>query len=158
MRHAKAAWPDPEQSDHQRPLNERGRKAANAVGAALQARGYGPQLIWASDAARTRETAEHIIRIIPGAQTIQRSSEFYHANAQTALDAADKFGEPENVERLMWLGHNPGWSELYGYFTGRAEAFPTGGCAVLQRIAGSEDWLAPQSWRAVDFIRPKDLM
>jgi len=40
MRHAKSSWSDGSLSDHQRPLNKRGNKAALAVGEALTARGY----------------------------------------------------------------------------------------------------------------------
>jgi len=67
MRHAKSSWSDGELTDHERPLNERGRRAASAVGAALTARGFAPEIIWSSDAKRTRETAMRLIRAIPGA-------------------------------------------------------------------------------------------
>ena len=156
MRHAKSSWDSAVQSDHERPLNKRGRRAADAVGKTLYARGYAPQLIWSSDAARTRETATLLIRAIPGAQTVTYSSGFYHASAANVLDMAAQFGEPEDTETLMWLGHNPGWSDLFEYFTGHAHKFPTGACAVMER-RGAGDWLAPQSWSLKDMILPRDL-
>lgn len=155
MRHAKSSWSDAELTDHQRPLNGRGKKAASAVGAALTARGYLPELIWSSDSTRTRETAMRLIRAIPGAQMVNYVPEFYHASAEEVLHYAAKAGEP-NVEALMFLGHNPGWSELLQIFTGQFHAFPTAACCVLKRI-GESDWLAPKSWRAVDMILPRDL-
>jgi len=63
MRHAKSSWSDGNLSDHERPLNKRGDKAAIAVGQALVARGYPPDIIWSSDATRTRQTAMRLIRL-----------------------------------------------------------------------------------------------
>jgi len=155
MRHAKSSWSDAELTDHQRPLNERGKRAATDVGAALTARGHAPQLIWSSDSTRTRETAMRLIRAIPGAQVVNYVAEFYHASAEEVFRYADKQGEPD-VNALMFLGHNPGWSELFQIFTGQSHAFPTAACCVLKRV-GDGDWLAPESWRAVDIILPRDL-
>lgn len=156
MRHAKSSWSDAELTDHQRPLNGRGKKAATAVGAALTARGYPPELIWSSDSTRTRQTAMRLIRAIPGAQMVNYIPEFYHGSAEEVFRYAAKTGEPD-VKALMLLGHNPGWSELYQIFTGQFHAFPTAACCVLKRI-GDGDWLDPENWRAVDMIIPRDLV
>lgn len=155
MRHAKSSWTNADQSDHERPLNDRGRVAATAVGHALSARGIAPQSIWSSDSTRTRETAMRLIRAIPGAQRVEYFSEFYHASPSDVFKVARSQGEPD-VERLMWLGHNPGWSELHTLLTGRYDDYPTGACTVLHRI-NSGDWLKPESWRMIDQILPRDL-
>ncbi len=158
MRHAKSSWDDPAQTDHERPLNKRGRRSAEAIGKVLTAKSIAPQLIWSSDAQRTRETATLLIRAIPGAQTVLHSSSFYHASAQTALDTAASLGEPGNIETLMWLGHNPGWSALFEYFTGFPHDFPTGACLVLERKKDAPDWLSNQSWVFKEMILPRDLL
>jgi phosphohistidine phosphatase len=156
MRHAKSSWADAEQSDHERPLNDRGRRAATAVGAALTARGYAPDLIWSSDSKRTRETAMRLIRAIPGAQTVTYSADFYHASAETVLRACGKQPEPE--QPLMLLGHNPGWSQLHAYFTGQQHDYPTGACTVLTRKHNDiSDWLDPAAWDFTDLILPRSL-
>ena len=155
MRHAKSSWSDPDQTDHERPLNERGQRAATDVGAALHARGFAPQTIWSSDATRTRQTAMRLIRAIPGAQAVHYLPEFYHASPEEVLKAARERGEPD-CERLMWLGHNPGWAALHARYSGRPHAYPTGACTVLSRV-GDGDWLAPESWRAVDLVLPREL-
>lgn len=155
MRHAKSSWDDPELTDHQRPLNARGKRAATAVGRALTARGYAPEMIWSSDAKRTRETAMHLIRAIPGAQRVDYFSELYHASPQEMLALARREGEP-GVERLMWLGHNPGWASLHDHFTGQTHRYPTGACTVLSRRDGP-DWLSPDSWTMTDLILPREL-
>ena len=156
MRHAKSSWADANQTDHERPLNERGRQAATDVGQALTARGYAPENIWSSDSKRTRETAMRLTRAIPGAQRVDYFSEFYHASPQNVLYVANREGEPSGVERLMWLGHNPGWAHLHSIFTGQDHPFPTGACTVLSRISDG-DWLSPDSWHMIDLILPREL-
>lgn len=156
MRHAKSSWSDGSLSDHQRPLNKRGEKAAEAVGHALTARGYAPDTIWSSDSNRTRQTAMRLIRAIPGAQTVNYDSNFYHAGIQTVLTVCGKQIEPEG--KLMLLGHNPGWAALHEYFTGQYHDYPTGACTVMTRNMQSDgDWLDPSSWRFVDLILPREL-
>lgn len=156
MRHAKSSWSDGSLSDHQRPLNKRGENAAEAVGHALTARGYAPDTIWSSDSNRTRQTAMRLIRAIPGAQTVNYDSNFYHAGIQTVLTVCGKQIEPEG--KLMLLGHNPGWAALHEYFTGQYHDYPTGACTVMTRNMQSDgDWLDPSSWRFVDLILPREL-
>jgi len=133
MRHAKSSWSDGSLSDHERPLNDRGRRAANAIGAALTARGYAPDVIWSSDA-----------------------EEFYHASAETVLRVCGQAVEPDKP--LMLLGHNPGWAELHQYFTGQSHRYPTGACTVLTRKKnGTSDWLNPAAWAFTDLILPREL-
>jgi len=156
MRHAKSSWADENMSDHERPLNKRGDKAAIAMGQALTARGYAPDTIWSSDATRTRQTAMRLIRAIPGAQTVNYNSGFYHASAEQVLMICGKQIEPNG--KLMLLGHNPGWAALHAYFTADPRDYPTGACTVLERKYDSDgDWLDPASWRMIDFILPREL-
>lgn len=156
MRHAKSSWSDGNMSDHDRPLNERGKRAATAMGAALSARGFAPDTVWSSDAKRTRETAMRLIREIPGPQIVHYSSEFYHAGVETVLHECGRNIEPDGA--LMLLGHNPGWAELHHYFTGQNNDYPTGACTVLTRIDGAQsDWLDPAAWKFTALILPKDL-
>lgn len=157
MRHAKSSWSHGSLTDHERALNSRGEKAAVAVGQALVARNYAPDIIWSSDSTRTRQTAMRLIRAIPGAQTVNYDSNFYHASAQQVLAICGKQIEPTG--KLMLLGHNPGWAELHSYFTGQSHAYPTGACTVLTRLYDSDgDWLDPASWKFTDLILPRELM
>ena len=156
MRHAKSSWSDGSLSDHERPLNKRGERAALNIGEALVARGYLPDIIWSSDAVRTRQTATRLIRAIPGAQMVQYNPDFYHASLKTVLMICGKQIEPDG--KLMLLGHNPGWAALHEYFTGQYHDYPTGACTVLSRTKyESGDWLDPKSWRLIDLILPREL-
>src|SRR5690242_1439584 len=55
FRHAKSAWPD-NVEDHERPLAERGRKAAPVMAKWLLAKGLRPSVALVSTAKRTQET------------------------------------------------------------------------------------------------------
>lgn len=153
MRHAKSSWSHGE-PDHERPLNERGQHAAKAVGGVLRARKLMPDLIWSSDSERTRETVARLF----GDTEIETEflADLYHAAANKVLYVCQSRGEPD-VETLLLVGHNPGWEDLYSYFTGMARRYPTGGCTILKRIDTDTDWLDAQSWRLADFIHPRDL-
>ena len=107
MRHAKSSWDYVDLKDHDRPLNERGQKSADKVAQVLNAQGYAPDIIWCSDAQRTKETAVRIIRVIPGPQKIFHQPGFYMASADNALQFCASAEEPDG--NLMLLGHNPGW-------------------------------------------------
>ena len=56
LRHAKSAWSDPRLDDHERPLNQRGERAAKAVADYIVRTGPRPDLILCSTALRTRQT------------------------------------------------------------------------------------------------------
>ncbi len=156
MRHAKSSWSDGSLSDHQRPLNERGQKAATLIGEVLTARGYAPDIIWSSDSKRTRETAMRLIRAIPGAQQVHYNPDFYHASPDIVIKACDN--SPAPTQNLMLLGHNPGWGGLYYFLSGQEHDFPTAACAVFKAIKPLKDlWLEPENWKLVDLLLPRDL-
>ena len=156
MRHAKSSWAQAGLSDHQRPLNERGEKAATDVGAELYARGYAPDIIWSSDSKRTRLTAMRLIRAIPGAQEVHYNPDFYHAGPEQVIQICQDTPFPDR--NLMLLGHNPGWAELHYYLSGQDHKFPTAACAVYKaKTPISDNWLSPKIWRLVDLVIPKDL-
>jgi bisphosphoglycerate-dependent phosphoglycerate mutase len=56
MRHAKAGWPAGVSTDFDRPLDDKGRQDAVAVGQWLVAEGYWPDLALCSASRRTSET------------------------------------------------------------------------------------------------------
>ena len=143
-------------TDHERPLNKRGRQAADAVARVLNARGYAPDVIWSSDSERTMETARRLIRVLPGAQKILHNSALYHASSDHIMNICKHQTEPDGVSCLMILAHNPGMSDLYRHWTGQDHRFPTGCCAVFKRI-GDGPWTHPKNWRAIDLILPREI-
>jgi phosphohistidine phosphatase len=155
MRHAKSSWNFDDLSDHQRPLNGRGRKAAKKIGQVLRAKSLFPQTIWSSDSTRTRETVSRLLGDAKGLDAAYLKG-FYHAGANNVLYLCQERGEPKTGP-LMLVGHNPGWEELVYYFTGTSRRMPTGACAIFRRIDDKADWLSPEAWKLQELILPRDL-
>ena len=61
VRHAKSSWKDSSLEDIDRPLNNRGKKAAPMIGQKLKARNVQPQIVFASSSKRTTKTAKILI-------------------------------------------------------------------------------------------------
>ena len=158
MRHAKSSWKDDTLTDHERPLNKRGKREADIVAQTLVAKRLAPDVIWASDAARTQETAKRLIRIIPGAQTIIKVPEFYHASADSVMQFCARQEPPAG--RLMLLGHNPGWTELVEHLFGLHVDMPTACCRIFKPSASKEgtSWISPYKWRHIDVLKAKELL
>ena len=153
MRHAKSSWQHDGLTDHQRPLNKRGRRAAHAVGAILNARELTPDHVWSSDSQRTRET---VACAFPGIDIVPIwQNGFYHASANQVLYVCGEQGEPKG-RTLLLMGHNPGWEDLLFHFSGLSRRMPTGACAIFKRANTETDWLESESWKLEDLLYPRD--
>ncbi len=121
MRHAKSDW-SAGLADHERPLNSRGRAAADAMGAHLTAIGQAPDHVVTSSAVRAHTTA---VRAAAGGQwdaQIDVERALYSTHPEGALETL--LGVPD-VERLMIVGHEPTWSGLVAHLTGGGVAMRT---------------------------------
>lgn len=152
MRHAKSSWASAAQTDHERPLNDRGRRDAPKMAAELDALGWAPDLVISSDAERTRETWGRMSAQFPDAKVIFSRS-LYHAGPEAIYDAVNEHAEPDQT--VLLLGHNPGWEYAVGVMSGARETMTTANCALLQRDA---PWDAPfaRDFELVAMLRPRD--
>jgi len=110
LRHAKSSWKDSDIDDHERPLNKRGKKDAPKMGRLLNNEHLLPDLIISSSAKRCRKTTEHVIHASGYRGETRISNELYEATADTLVDLFAK--QPDEVTRLLLIGHNPGLEEL----------------------------------------------
>jgi len=111
MRHGDAQWKDPEVVDFARPLNRRGNNEVEAMARRLTELALSPDLIIASPARRSQQTAEIIARELTlPPRSIRYEEALYLAGAQDILKLARSIGP--RVPHLMIIGHNPGISEL----------------------------------------------
>lgn len=152
MRHAKSSWANYDLTDHQRPLNKRGVRAATTMGQVLASKNLGPDIIWSSDSVRTRETVD--LAFGKTANILWLES-FYHASANHVLLKCAQLGEPE-TGILALIGHNPGWEDLVYYFSGQSFRMPTAACAVFSRTENKNDWLSKNAWQMQDYLLPRD--
>ncbi|WP_303720460.1 histidine phosphatase family protein [Malonomonas rubra] len=138
IRHAKSDWHSGASTDFDRPLNERGQKAASLMGQRLAGRGCNPDLLICSPAERARKTAKKIAKQInyPENEILLRE-EIYEASLATLVDLVKGLADEE--EHVMLIGHNPGFSELGEWFTEDApDWLPT--CGLLDLELAIDRW------------------
>ena len=111
MRHAKSSWKDHHLADHQRPLNQRGKKAAPEMGRRLKKKGVQLDAIVSSDAIRAMDTAAAVAEILElPPKAIRHTGDLYHATPDQILDVVYRLKNQWN--QVMVVGHNPGLTEL----------------------------------------------
>jgi phosphohistidine phosphatase len=129
MRHAKSDWSADYSRDHERPLNERGVRAARLMGRVLAAEGQAPELIITSTAVRARSTASLANEAGEwGAQVILEPG-LYGSGADAAVQVATA---TPDVDRLMLVGHQPTWSILVSILTGSSVDMRTATAVVIE--------------------------
>jgi phosphohistidine phosphatase len=162
LRHAKSSWDDPSIEDHDRPLAQRGRRAAARIADYATKRAIRPDLILCSSAMRARQTLERIAPSLGRDAEIHIERSLYGATEDRLMERLQTL--PDEVDSVMMIGHNPGVQDL-ALLVARdgplrsllAEKFPTAGLATLAfgRLAWKD--LDMGSGDLVDFVVPKPL-
>ena len=166
LRHAKAVPAEPEVEDHGRELTVRGMHDAAAIARYLRKNGFAPELMLVSTSARTRQTAELVLRELDA--KAEYREQLYLAEAGKILGQVQ--GAPVSAEGVMVVGHNPGLEELASLLAREPvrrkernrrdvleEKFPTAALAVLDFDVEKWREIRPGEGELVDFVRPKDL-
>lgn len=148
LRHADAgdpaAWAG---DDDQRPLSEKGRRQAEALGTFLRARAFAFDAIVTSPRLRALETAELVAR--PLGATVTQDDRL-----ALALDVGrlGRLLEGLDGPRIMLVGHDPDFSELAASLSGAAYLPLKKGALVRidvslppQPAGGILRWLLPPS-------------
>lgn len=155
MRHAKSSWDTPMLDDHDRPLNKRGRKSAQALGDWMALEGFLPDQVLCSTAVRTQET----FRGLDIALEPELRPDLYHADPSDMLAVLKE----ANGRTVLMIGHNPGIAAFAQALVAedpdhdRFEDYPTGATLVVR--FDIEDWgkLVPGTGAVVDFVAPREL-
>ena len=156
LRHAKSDWHTGADSDHERPLNGRGRKDAPRVGERLAELGWEPRVVRSSDAARTRETWERMRPAFGDPPEVVFTRDLYLANPARIRAAIAEL--PNDVDTAMLIGHNPGWEDAVHELSGVRERMTTCNAALLSLQAESwADAAERGDWVIERVVRPKEL-
>lgn len=156
MRHAKSSWVEPGMSDHQRPLDPRGRADAPRMGRELATRGWAPRLVVSSDAARTLETWALLAPELGAADVQVQCSERLYLGGLTDL-RRHSVGWDSSIDRAMALGHNPGWSDAASILSGHPISMTTANCALLRGAGPTWVEALSKPWELVALLRPREL-
>ena len=123
LRHAKSDWDAAYLSDHDRPLNRRGVRAAKAIGIAVARSGEAPDLAISSSARRALTTVRLAAEAGEWTSDITSTDDLYGTSPQGALDVVA--GVASGAQRLMIVGHQPTWGSLVHALTGGSVAIKT---------------------------------
>ena len=138
IRHAKSSWADPEQSDFDRPLNERGRRDAPVMAQRLLEKNYKIDAILYSSSVRTTETM-HVFRAVLDIDIKKclAINELYHAPLFQLQETVSLINN--TCETVILIGHNPGITAFANSFTKvQTDNLPT--CAIFAVRADINAW------------------
>lgn len=147
FRHAKTERESESGRDFDRRLQERGRRDAQRIGSEIRERGLEYDLVLSSPAARSAETAE-LAGLSP-----RFDERIYDASAGELLAIVQSADDA--INRLMLIGHNPGFDRLASRLTGQDVEMPTG--SLLEIQLPIESWADAGSGSPIHFLKPKEL-
>lgn len=155
LRHAKSSWKDQSLPDFERPLNRRGRQAAETIGRYLRAKEIVPDLVLSSTAVRARETIEIVVKTAKWRTEVRYDERIYEAGAMRLLEIVSQIENDRKT--VLVVGHNPGMEEFLQLLSGKIEQIPTGGLAKL--VLKTSKWLAVLDKKASLewLIRPREV-
>jgi phosphohistidine phosphatase len=111
IRHAKSSWDDPELTDYERPLNERGKKDAPAMAEKLYERGIKIDAFVTSPARRARKTAEQFAkRYKKEKEDLLLKTELYMASDEAFNSVVEKLND--DIDCVAIFSHNPGITDF----------------------------------------------
>lgn len=164
-RHAKSGWSDPRARDFDRPLSERGKRAAVRMGQHIRDYGMRWDRIVSSPAVRCAETIELGYQAIGQTYSVNWDRRIYLASSASLLDLLHELDD--DIASLLMVGHNPGLEDLIFELVpddGSSplrdvveDKFPTACFAVLELDIESWDQADAKCARLVHLVRPRDL-
>lgn len=167
MRHAKSDWADARLSDHERPLNSRGRRDAPRMAGWMDDNDCRPEFLLSSDSKRTLETAAFLNSRWGIPVPTYFSPDLYLATASSIFQTirsteewlSREEGFPEvSAATLLVLGHNPGISAAASELMGHSCGFPTAGLAVFEcQVSSWSEELSARNCQVWKEMRPKQL-
>jgi phosphohistidine phosphatase len=140
MRHGKSSWKEDNLPDHERPMRKRGRKCAAKMGELLKEKELVPQTILCSTAVRARQTAEALVKASGFEGKIEYLDSLYLAEPEVILTTLNSI--PDEIERVMVIGHNPALESMVQTLGGKIKSMPTSAVACFA--------LPLKSWKVLD--------
>ncbi|MBL4639799.1 MAG: histidine phosphatase family protein [Kordiimonadaceae bacterium] len=162
LRHAKSDWVDFTVEDHDRPLNDRGRKAAQALGKYLNRNKINPSYIYCSTSERTRETLAIVQQTAATEWPVHYDVQLYGASAHQLLKTLQN--TDNSYDSVMVVGHNPGLEGLAKTLTATDKfnllpsiqhKVPTGSLITLSFKVDTFSKVCKKEGYLESFLRPK---
>jgi phosphohistidine phosphatase len=164
LRHAKSSWDDPVERDFDRPLNKRGRRAAETIGRYIRDNDVAFDQVVASPAVRVVETLDGVEAGAGRRLAAAFDRRIYMASALSLLDIVHETDDASAA--LLLVGHNPGLEDLVFLLTPpdsgalRSEVdvkYPTATLAEMEFDVDRWEDIDEGTGRLVRLVRPRDL-
>lgn len=155
LRHAKSSWKDSTLQDFERPLNGRGRKAAELMGEYIKKQEIALDLVLSSPAVRARETVELALKAAKLKVELRYDQRIYEAGPVRLLEVISQI--EDDKDSVLLVGHNPGLEELIQVVTGQQEKMTTANLAKI--VFGTTKWrkTLEKKGRLDWLVRPKEI-
>ena len=155
LRHAKSSWDDPGLKDFDRPLNQRGLKAAPRIGAHMLKKEIRPDVVLSSPALRAKQTTHMVCEAAGLSSLINFDERIYEAGVQRLFEIVTGF--EDGLTAALMVGHNPGFEELLSALTGESQRMPTAALACIELKIKKWSDLTGGSGKLKWLVRAKDL-
>ena len=153
LRHAKSSWQTDGQEDFDRPLSERGRSTAPAIGAFMRQNDIAPDLVLCSTACRTRETLALVLPFLRGEATIRLEDRLYLASAaklSAGLKRLDNAGLQDLALALSAKDRSQALQSI-------ESKLPTAALVQIDFAVSRWSSLEPHSGTLARFVSPRSL-
>jgi len=116
VRHAKSSWDFPSLTDHDRPLNKRGKRDAPRMAEYLSQHIGTVDCVVSSTAERAKQTAKHFQDAFESSlKEAYLTGELYHAAPDEILLQAQLINDDYGV--ALMFGHNPGYTSVANLYS-----------------------------------------
>jgi phosphohistidine phosphatase len=161
LRHGKSDWTE-NTDDFHRPLNDRGKRAAQRIGVWMAKNELNPEYVISSPAERTKVTAQKMLKAKDqGEQKIVFDERIYMAEERDLFALLKEI--PEKTKSVLLVAHNPAIEMLFltlqnkkMKYLNSGKIFPT---ATLAHLTLSKSWskIKPGGAQLEHIIYPKSL-
>lgn len=155
LRHAKSSWENLSQADFDRPLNERGLHIAPKVGKFMRDNDLVPNSIVSSPALRANTTAQMVKKAGAFTAALEYNPRIYEATVGDLLEVVATVAD--TYEKLLLVGHNPGFENLVRSLTGEAREMPTAALAQIELKIASWKNIGSIQGKLKNLFKPKEI-
>ncbi|MDY0327323.1 MAG: histidine phosphatase family protein [Arcobacteraceae bacterium] len=155
IRHSKSSWDNPNLSDYDRPLNNRGKKDRYSMAHFLSANNIHPDIVLCSPSIRTIKSLKAYKKILNiSAKNIYLKQELYETTYDKLLMYINT--TDNTYSNLFLIAHNPTLNDLVNYFIRDfTENIPTSGIVGLEFDCDSWEKISKTNCNMFLFAYPK---
>ena len=157
VRHADSIAAEVGEKDIERELSPKGYQDATRLGHYLYEQQQDIDLMLVSTAQRAQRTAEILIEQMHYSDhKLQLSDDLYQASVRSMLELINQ--QPDSIDQLMIIGHNPTLTYLAEYLTGEPVSDMVPGSLFSLQLTVSQ-WIevSRQSTNLITYITPDQL-